>query len=188
MTLPPATSPAEVITFWRDAGPGKWFSKDAAFDETIRTRFEALHCRASRRELDAWGESAEGALALLLLLDQFPRNLWRGSGHAFATDPLALSIAREAVRRGFDRSGPQDLRVFYYVPFEHSERIEDQDRCVALVEAWIAEGGDADFLRWVHIHRDILVRFGRFPHRNPMLGRESTGEELAFLASGGFAG
>ncbi len=183
------TAPSDVIAFWREAGPRAWFTKDAAFDAAIRTRFEALHFIAARRELDGWRESAEGSIALLLLLDQFPRNLWRGSGHAFATDPLARDVARHAVARGFDRDpGFSDLRFFFYLPFEHSEALADQDECVRLVQGCIDEGGDADDMRWVKIHRDIIVRFGRFPHRNAALGRATTAEEQAFLDGGGFSG
>ena len=152
------TSPDEVLAWWREAGPKAWFTKDAAFDEALRQRFEPLHLAASRGELGAWAETPESALALLLVLDQFPRNMYRGSAHAFATDPPALATAKSAVARGFDRSGPQDLRVFFYLPFEHAERLEEQDRCVELVRGWIAGGGDADQMRWVQVHRDIIVR------------------------------
>lgn len=143
---------------------------------------------AARRELDAWAASGEGLLALLLLLDQFPRNMYRGSGHAFATDPLARMFARLALEHGFDRAAPSAVRFFFYLPFEHSELAIDQDLCRRLVVQWIDEGGDPDNLKWVDIHRDIIGRFGRFPHRNAALGRESTPEELAFLQDGGFAG
>jgi uncharacterized protein (DUF924 family) len=179
---------AEVVAYWLDAGPRKWFNKDEAFDADIRARFEALHLSASRRELDAWAETGEGLLALLLLLDQFPRNMYRGSGHAFATDPLARRFARLALERGFDHAAASKVRFFFYLPFEHSELPADQDLCRQLVVAWIAEGGDPDNLKWVDIHGDIIRRFGRFPHRNAALGRDSTAEELAFLADGGFAG
>ena len=182
-------TPSDLIGFWRAAGPKAWFRKDAAFDATIRERFEALHHAAARRELEAWRDTAEGTMGLLLLLDQFPRNLWRGSGHAFATDPLARDVARQAVERGFDRAPAlKDLRFFFYLPFEHSETLADQDQCVRLTQAGIDEGGDPDDMRWVKIHRDIILRFGRFPHRNAALARESTAEELAFLAEGGFSG
>lgn len=181
-------SPADVIGFWRDAGPRRWFGADPAFDARIRDRFEALHHLAARRERDAWAETAEGSLALLLLLDQFPRNMYRRTGHAFATDGLARMFATRAVQDGHDRAAPTELRVFFYLPFEHSEALGDQDRCVELVQGWIADGGDADQMKWVDIHRDIIVRFGRFPHRNAALGRTTTPEEHAFLAEGGFSG
>ncbi len=177
-----------MISYWRDAGPRKWFNKDEAFDADIRARFEAAHLAAARRELDAWADGVEGTLGLLLLLDQFPRNMYRASAHAFATDPLARHFARHALHHGFDRQADPAVRFFFYLPFEHSEAMEDQDLCRRLVIDWIGEGGDPDNLKWVDIHRDIIAKFGRFPHRNPALGRDSTEEELAFLKDGGFSG
>lgn len=183
----PLPAPSDVVAFWRDAGPATWFTKDAAFDAAIGDRFGAVHQAAARGELAGWMETWEGALGLLLLLDQFPRNIWRGSAHAFATDPLALSLARAAVTAGHDAEAPADLRVFFYLPFEHSESLADQDHCIALCQALDAASG-SDWVRWSALHRDIIVRFGRFPHRNAMLGRASTPDELAFLAEGGFSG
>ena len=177
-----AISPETVVTFWQQAGPGKWFAKDDAFDAEFRRRFESAHFAAARRELDAWMETPDGALALLILLDQFPRNVFRNTGHAFATDPLALHLANEAVARGHHDAVAPALRNFLLLPFEHSERLEDQDRYLQLVV------GDAESVKWGHIHRDIIVRFGRFPHRNAALGRQTTPEEQAFLDSGGFGG
>ncbi|HEX4713218.1 DUF924 family protein [Phenylobacterium sp.] len=176
--------PNDVIGFWRQAGPAKWFKKLTAFDEAIRLKFEPTHHRAARGEYDAWADTADGALALVILLDQFPRNLYRGSAHAFATDPKARSIARPAIERGFDRQVEPVLRDFFYLPFRHSEDLTDQDYSLALC----AEAGDADDLKWAAQHRDIIVRFGRFPHRNRALGRETTPEEQEFLDEGGFAG
>lgn len=176
--------PNDVIGFWRQAGPEKWFKKVVAFDEAIRLKFEPVHHRAARGEYDAWAESPDGALALLILLDQFPRNLYRSSAHAFATDPKARSIALAAVDKGFDRQVEPQLRNFFYLPFEHSEELSDQDYGLALC----AEAGDADNLKWAGLHREIIVRFGRFPHRNVALGRVTTPEEQEFLDEGGFAG
>lgn len=176
--------PNDILGFWTHAGPDRWFKKSAAFDEAIRLKFEPVHFRASRGEYDAWAATAEGALALLILLDQFPRNLYRDSGHAFATDPKARSIAAKAIEAGFDRAVAPELRGFFYLPFEHSEDLADQDYGLALV----AETGDADLIKWAAIHRDIIARFGRFPHRNKALGRTTTEEEQAFLDEGGFAG
>jgi uncharacterized protein (DUF924 family) len=176
--------PADVVNFWIEAGPKRWFKKDADFDAQIRARFEPLHHAAARRELDAWGMSAESALALLLLLDQFPRNMFRGSPHAFATDPLARLHARRAVDAGYDTMVAPALRQFFYLPFEHSESMEDQERACALSEA----SGDAYLTHWATLHRDIIQRFGRFPHRNAALARQTTDEEATFLQSGGFAG
>ena len=176
--------PNDVIGFWRNAGPEKWFKKIPAFDEAIRLKFEPVHHAAARGEYDAWAQDSETALALLILLDQFPRNLYRNSGHAFATDSKARSIARAAIEAGFDRIVDPAFRNFFYLPFEHSEDIADQDYGLALV----AENGVEDDLKWATIHREIIARFGRFPHRNPMLGRVTTDAEQAFLDDGGFAG
>ena len=174
----------DVIGFWRQAGPQKWFKKNTAFDEAIRLKFEPVHHRAARGEYDGWIEDAEGSLALLILLDQFPRNLYRGSAHAFATDPKARAIALVAVDRGFDRRPEPILRNFFYLPFLHSEGLADQDYGLALC----TEAGDPDNIKWAGLHRDIIVRFGRFPHRNGALGRKTTPEEQEFLDEGGFAG
>ena len=176
--------PADVVTFWIEAGPKAWFKKSEVFDAEIRHRFEALHFAASRGELDDWAQTSDGALALLLLLDQFPRNLFRGSPHAFATDPLARQVARAAVDRGFDTQVAPELRQFFYLPFEHSEHLEDQDHGVALCAA----SGDAELVKWARIHRDIVARYGRFPHRNASLGRKTSEAERAFLDEGGFSG
>ena len=182
MTALPA--PADIVAFWRDAGYERWFSRDEAFDLQCREGFESAHMAAARRELDGWMEGAEGALALVLLLDQLPRNMYRGTAHAFATDPLARRFAEAAIAGGLDRQVQDALRLFFYLPFEHSERLEDQDRCMALTEGW----GDAEAVKWARIHHEIIARFGRFPHRNAMLGRETTSDERAFLDAGGFAG
>ena len=183
--MPAVTAhPNDVIGYWRDAGPQKWFKKLAAFDEAIRLKFEPVHHAAARGEYDAWAASAEGALALLILLDQFPRNLYRHSAHAFATDPKARSIAKAAVEKGFDRQADPALRNFFYLPFEHSEDLTDQDYGLALC----AEAGDPDNLKWAGLHREIIARFGRFPHRNAALGRTTTPQEQEFLDEGGFAG
>jgi len=176
--------PNDVIGFWRQAGPAKWFKKAVAFDEAIRLKFEPTHHRAARGEYDAWAETPEGALALLILLDQFPRNLYRNSAHAFATDPKARSIALAAIEKGFDRQVESLMRNFFYLPFEHSEDLADQDYGVVLC----AETGEPDDLKWARLHRDIIARFGRFPHRNAALGRTTTPEEQEFLDEGGFSG
>jgi uncharacterized protein (DUF924 family) len=179
---------ADVVGFWRNAGPAKWFARSDAFDEAIRLRFEPTHHAAARGEYAAWREEADGCLALALLLDQFPRNLYRASAHAFATDPLARAIAAFALARGFDQRIEAPLRPFLYLPFMHSEDLADQDRALALYEAHDAETGDFEGLKYAVAHRDVILRFGRFPHRNTAFGRESTPEELFFLAEGGFAG
>jgi uncharacterized protein (DUF924 family) len=175
---------AEIVAFWRDAGPEKWFEKDDDFDRAIRSRFLPVHEAAARGELAAFEASAEGALALVLLFDQFPRNMFRGSVRAFATDPLARAVADRALARGFDQTTDATVRQFFYLPFMHSEFIADQDRCVRLFEAL----GDAEQLGYALRHRDIVARFGRFPHRNHALGRATTPAEQEFLGSGGFKG
>jgi uncharacterized protein (DUF924 family) len=181
-------APADIVDFWREAGPTRWYAKDPAFDETIRERFEAIHHAAARGEFAAWADSAEGALALLILLDQFPRNLYRDSAHAFATDGLARRIATEAIAQGHDRAVDPMLREFFYMPLVHGEDLAEQDRAVALFRAVGQERGDAEADKWALIHREIVARFGRFPHRNAALGRITTAAERAFLDGGGFAG
>lgn len=173
----------EVVAFWTEAGRERWFRKDAAFDAQFRQRFCDLHEAAARGECAGWGATAEGSLALLLLLDQFPRNCFRGSPRSFWTDPLARTIAAQAVARGHDRRVAPDLRNFFYLPFTHSEWMPDQQRCVELARDI---GGESE--RYARMHLEIIERFGRFPHRNPVLGRHTTAEERAFLDGGGFAG
>jgi uncharacterized protein (DUF924 family) len=175
--------PADVVTFWKEAGATRWFKRDDAFDAEFRNRFLGTHEAAAAGELAEWADSAEGALALLLLLDQFPRNAFRGTSRVYATDVKAREVADAAIRAGFDGQTQEDLRPFFYLPFMHSERPEDQERSVALNTT---VGGAS--LRFALHHRDIVARFGRFPHRNEVLGRESTPEEKRFLAEGGFSG
>lgn len=179
---------AEIATFWREAGPRRWFAHDAAFDAELRERFEGLHFAAARGELADWEETAEGALALLILTDQIPRNLFRGSAHAYATDPMARAVADQAIARDLHLQVEAALRVFFYLPFEHSEVLADQDCAVTLFEAHARETGDEGSLKWARLHRDLVERFGRFPHRNAAMGRQSTAEEAAYMAQGGFKG
>jgi uncharacterized protein (DUF924 family) len=176
--------PSDIIDFWRTAGPKAWFAKDGNFDADIRRRFLAVHEAAAEGRLSAWEASADGALALLILLDQFPRNMFRGSARMFASDALARAIAAGAIVRGYDAQVPNEMRGFFYLPFEHSESFEDQMRAVAFYRAI----DDADGLKWAETHADIIRRFGRFPHRNAVLGRATTPEEQAFLDAGGFSG
>lgn len=182
-TYDPLHSPADIVRFWREAGPDRWFAKDDAFDQRFRTQCLALHEAAARGDLSAWGETAEGALALVLLLDQFPRNCFRGTARMFATDAQARATAAAAIDAGHDQAVDADLRVFFYLPFQHSEDLADQDRSVALAAPLSAE-----YLSYAELHRDIIRRFGRFPHRNAILGRRSSPEEQRFLDAGGFAG
>ncbi len=178
------TTPAEIVAFWRDAGPERWFAPDDDFDRLITSRFLALHEAAARGERAAFEDTAQGALALLVLLDQFPRNMFRGSARAFATDALARAVADRAIARGFDAATDATMRPFFYLPFMHSEALADQDRCVALYAA-LADQGQ---LGYALEHRDIIATFGRFPHRNRTLGRDMTAAERKFLDDGGFAG
>ena len=173
--------PRDIVAFWHAAGPKKWFRGGPGFDLQCETLFADLHIEAASRKLDAWMDTAEGALALVLLLDQIPRNIFRGTAHAFATDPLALALASRAIDAGFDKQVDPMLRIFFYLPFEHSEAMADQDRCCALFKTL----GNADLLHWAELHADIIRRFGRFPHRNHVLGRETTADEQVYLDAGG---
>ena len=175
---------AAVVAFWREAGPTRWFARDAGFDARCRD-FLDLHFAASRRELDHWRGDAEGALALLILLDQIPRNVFRDSAHAYATDPLARSIAAAAIDAGFDRATEEALRVFFYLPFEHAESLDDQREAVRLFGALRDDPDAGDYHEWAVRHLEVIERFGRFPHRNDALGRASTAQELTFLAQPG---
>ena len=179
----------QVLDFWFGAPDSDifgerrecWFKADPEFDARIRSRFEYAVEIAADGGHDPLAITAEGALALIILLDQFPRNLYRGSARAFATDPKALAVAWAAVAAGHDRVLNSVQRCFVYLPFEHSEDLADQDRSVRLFEAL----GDAEFLDFAVRHRDIIAQFGRFPHRNAILGRDSTAAEAAFLEQPG---
>ena len=177
-------SAAEIVRFWRDAGPKFWFVKDETFDGRCRT-FEAEHHAAARGELGAWEMDAEGAMALLILLDQLPRNIFRNSPHAFATDGLAQAVAARAIERGFDAATDSALRVFFYMPFEHSEDFSDQDWSVSLMDNRLPATGK-EFAVHTRAHREIIRRFGRFPFRNKALGRVSSADEEAFMSQGGY--
>ena len=177
-------SSSEIVSFWRDAGYHNWFARNEAFDAEFRECFLEAHFAAARREFEHWMDSAEGALALLILLDQFPRNVFRNSAHAYATDSLARHYAARVVDAGFDLQVDPSLRVFVYLPFEHSEDILDQRRCLELTRAL-----DENYMQYAQKHYDVIERFGRFPYRNRKLGRDTTPEEQAYLdAGGGFAG
>ncbi len=169
-----------LLRFWFDpAQRERWFDADPAFDCLVRDRFGDLLADGAAGSLDGWRDRAppRGALALCLVLDQLPRNVWRGTARAFATDARAREVARWAIAAGLDRSLRPEERLFLYLPFEHSEDLADQERSVALFEGL----GDPGWLGYAVRHRDIVRRFGRFPHRNAALGRASTAEELDFL-------
>jgi uncharacterized protein (DUF924 family) len=172
---------AEVVGFWRGAGPQAWFNGGEAFDRECGAQCLDAHHAAARREREDWLASAEGALALLILLDQIPRNVFRGSGHAFATDGLARHYADRALVAGHDAVFEPALRAFFYLPYEHSEDIADQRRSVELFEPL----GNPIYTKYAIAHLVVIERFGRFPHRNRALGRDSTAEEQAWLDAGG---
>lgn len=186
MTRP--LEPEDVLDFWFEtAGPKRWFNASAAFDAEVRRRFGPA-CHALREAGSVsdhpWLVEPESALALVILLDQMPRNIWRGSNAAFSLDPQARQAADAMLAAGFDWALDEDRRSFVYMPFMHSEDIEDQALCIALCEDRLSEGGTA---RHARAHRDLIARFARFPHRNAALGRASTPQEIAFLEGGGYA-
>ena len=170
----------DVLAFW-NADPEKWWKKDPAFDAEIRTRFADLHAAIARGEHEDWRATPRGAIAYVLVLDQFSRNMFRGTPESFAYDAQALAAARAAIDAGFDQQLSLDERIWFYLPLEHSEDLADQERCVALFQTV----GNAYYLQFAEAHRDIIRRFGRFPHRNSILGRPSTPEEVEFLKQPG---
>jgi uncharacterized protein (DUF924 family) len=177
-------TPSAVLEFWRGAGHERWFDSTPDFDKEVRERFSGVHEVAAAGRLGAWEDTADGALALVIMLDQFSRNMFRGTARAFLTDPIAREVSRRAIARGFDREVEPALRSFFYMPFMHSENLADQDYCLELLR----ESGDAEGIKYGEIHRDAIRRFGRFPHRNEMLGRKSSADEIAYLEAGGFRG
>jgi uncharacterized protein (DUF924 family) len=174
----------DVLAFWREAGEARWYKQDPDFDARVRERFLTLWREAAAGRLASWETSDDGALALTIVLDQFPRNMFRGDPKAFASDALAREVAGRAIARGVDKRIAPPLRQFLYLPFMHSEELADQIRCVQLFQG----GSDQENLRYAEEHADIIRRFGRFPHRNRVLGRATTAEEQAFLDAGGFSG
>lgn len=175
-------NPEAVIKFWFDTlKPGDWFTKSNDLDQDIAKRFGATHLSLAGNIPQEWRGSAETVLALIVVFDQFPRNIYRGTPLAFATDCLALKEAKSAIEAGLDQLVDAKRRPFFYMPFEHSEELSDQDRAVEL----FSRLGDEEMLRYAHLHRDVIVRYGRFPHRNAILGRENTAEETAYLAEPG---
>ncbi len=177
-------APDEILQFWFDSGPEKWWMKDFAFDRKIRDLFGATHDAAGAGHLDAWADNARGALALTIVLDQFSRNLFRGDPRAYTNDETVRGIARKAIANAFDQQFPVSERVFFFLPFMHSESLADQDYCVSLYRA----AGDENGITHAQAHADIIRRFGRFPHRNNILQRPCSPAEQFFLKSGGFAG
>lgn len=176
---------ADIVRFWFvESGPKKWFRGGPKFDAEIRARFSGHHAAAAAGLLEAWRVTPAGALALLLILDQFSRNMFRRDARAFATDAYSRMIAGGAIARRFDKVAPAERRAFFYLPFMHSEILADQQRSVALFTALMPASSN---LRFAIEHAEIVERFGRFPHRNAVLGRSSTPAEIDFLAHGGFS-
>lgn len=175
--------PIDVLSFWWKAGPDKWFEANDEFDETIRSQFGALYEEAFAGSLDDWAKTPHGALALILVLDQFPRNMFRKTPEAFQSDPKALSIAAMAVESDFHLAFPTPARDFFFLPFEHAEDMDAQEKSVDLFRTYCEER----VYHYALIHMDVIRRFGRFPHRNEVLGRQSTDKELAYLEQGGFS-
>ncbi len=174
--------PLAVWRFWFEEGPkDRWFQKSADFDRTIAERFGSWPDAALHGELAGWTSTPRGALAQVLVLDQFPRNLFRGQARMFQYDAAAREAAAALIAAGQDHGLSVDERCFAYLPFEHSEDLHDQDRAIELFTAL----GNINYLKYAHAHRDVVARFGRFPHRNTALGRVSTPEEQAYLATPG---
>ena len=177
-------SPQDVLAFWLAAGHAKWFGKDEAFDAEIRTRFLPTYEAAAAGRLSDWEAEGEGALALTIVLDQFSRNMFRGDARTYAADPVAREVVKRAIARGFDQTVARELRSFLYLPLMHSETPADHEQSVALHRAH----GDPEGIKYAEHHADIVRRFGRFPHRNAILRRQTTPQEQAFLDGGGFKG
>ena len=180
-----AVTARDVVDYWLGLGPAAWYAVDEAVDAEIRARFGPAWEAALAGAFGSWGETAEGALGLLILTDQFPRNMFRGSPRAFATDARARAVADAAIGRGHDMAVPEPERQFFYLPYMHAEELALQDRCIALIAERMSETG-AGNLPHAKAHREIIRRFGRFPYRNEALGRTMTAAERAFLDGGGY--
>lgn len=176
---------SDVLRFWFDRDRKAWFEKNPVFDDEIRARFLRLYEKGFRGELGTWCEKPASCLALVILFDQFPRNMFRGTARAFAADALARAAARVILDQGWDKAMTPDERMFVYLPFEHSESLADQEHCLALMQEISRFDETADLPKWAEAHLVIIRRFGRFPHRNTALGRASTPEEIEFLTQPG---
>ncbi len=175
----------EILDFWiTEVGPKRWFRSSKALDQEIKDRFSDLWDRGRAGALDGWAETPHGACALIILLDQFPRNMFRGTERAFASDNKALEVAEHAVAQHFDVEMPQAVRQLFYLPFMHAERLDCQEKCIDLIRE---RSDNPENLSHAEQHRDVIRQFGRFPHRNQVLGRENTEAEKAYLeTSSGF--
>jgi len=175
-------APADILSFWRQVGPERWYERDDALDAEVRSRFLELWQEAAAGKLSSWEATDDGALALAIVLDQFPRNMFRDDIRTYSSDALAREVTGRAIARGADLRVDPALQEFLYMPLMHSEHLADQLRCVELFR------DNTDQLRYAEGHADIIRRFGRFPHRNRIVGRATTPEEQAFLDGGGFSG
>lgn len=176
--------PDHILDFWVDAGPKKWWKKDSSFDAEIALRFGSIHLEAANRFKESWLETPDSTLALIIVLDQFSRNLFRNSPHAFAQDAYCRDIVKAALAEGSDKQARKDIGEFFYLPLMHSENISDQKLCLMEMERI----GKENNVKSAKQHLEIIAKFGRFPHRNEVLGRQTTTEEQAFLDAGGFSG
>lgn len=180
------TEQEDVLRFWMDyVRPARWYATDAGLDAEIKDRFGTLWHRAAEGSCDHWLLTPRGALALVIVLDQFPRNMFRGTADAYSTDRKALCAAKQAIRRGHDKVTPEPVRQFFYVPLMHSEVLPDQERCVRLIKLGMPETGRNN-IEHARRHREVIRKFGRFPSRNRPLGRHDTEAELNYRASGGY--
>ncbi|MEM7289337.1 MAG: DUF924 family protein [Pseudomonadota bacterium] len=177
--------PSDILDFWTSVGSDGWWTRNDDLDREIIERFSELHSQAIDGKLDTWLKTGDGALAVIIVLDQFSRNMFRGSSRAFAQDAQALSIAKTAIASNLDEDARPDLKVFFYLPYEHSETIADQELSVKLQHSI---GDEPEAMKAALQHREIIQRFGRFPHRNTVLGRHTTPAEQAYLDGGGFTG
>lgn len=178
--------PEDVVSFWIDeVGPSGWYDISEKLDKEVSDKFEATWRAATEGELTCWQDCAKGALAYVILTDQFPRNMFRGQGKAFATDTLGLAAAKGAISKGWDMKVDEPARQFFYLPLMHSENLCDQDHCVRLMKERMPKAGHGNLLH-AQAHREIIRQFGRFPYRNEALDRKSTVAEADYLSLGGY--
>ena len=173
----------EILEFWSGVGAERWYVGSPEFDEDVRTRYEGLWADALAKKFSSWQLSARSSLALIILLDQFPRNMFRGNEASFKSDRMALCVAKKAISQNFDLEIEGDMRQFFYLPFMHSESLMDQD---AAVRAFVTRMPKPQQLLHARAHRQVIRDFGRFPYRNEAMGRTSTGKEVAYLDAGGY--
>lgn len=178
--------PEDVLSFWLDdLSPADWYKSDPDLDQTIRDKFLPAWEAAKAGKFSLWMTYPSGALAYIILTDQFPRNMFRDSGKAFATDKVALAVAKAAISKGWDLRIDEPARQFFYLPLMHSENLCDQDRCVRLMKCRMQEAGTSNLLH-ARAHREVIRQFGRFPYRNAALARHSTANEAAYVQAGGY--